>query len=88
MNRSIQKAIEDYQKIFRKGNSNRGAFFVSDFIQIVKITEDSPYCDKYGYINNAAMAAFMIGYRTAKREEAEKRKRAKLPFNGTEGNNV
>ena len=64
MNRSIEKAIEEYKKVFCVDNCKRGKFFVSDYMQIKELSNG----DYWQSVYNATMAGFMIGYRTAKRE--------------------
>ena len=74
--RNIKKAIEDYKKQFwRKENShNRGAFYYSDYRQIADLSTKGEILDISAAIDNALMAGFMIGYRTARRESRERRK--------------
>ena len=70
MNRSIEKAIEEYKKLFCGDNCKRGQFFVSDYMQIKELSKG----DYWQSVSNATMAGFMIGYRTAKRHCAEPKK--------------
>lgn len=63
MKRSIEKAIADYKKKYFNTLDNAGAFYVSDYYQIMELSQNKVDC-----IDNALMAGYMIGYRTAKRE--------------------
>lgn len=61
--RDINKAIADYKKQFFV-RSNKGQFYVSDFVQIKELSDGTTF----DIIANGMMAGFMIGYRFAKRE--------------------
>ena len=77
--RNIEKAVEQYkEKYFTKENSrNRGGFWLSDFQQIKELAErrNGGKPELFTAIDISLMAGYMIGYRTAKREDRERRKK-------------
>lgn len=70
----MQKAIEEYQA--RKDKSGDD-FKISDIIEIYKISNG----DNYKIISNSLDAAYIIGYKNAKKEE-----RNRCTENGTDAN--
>ena len=66
----MQKAIEEYQT--RKDKS-KGTFKMSDLIEIMEISKG----DSFKIMSNSLDAAYIIGYRTAKRETSQARKKSK-----------
>lgn len=72
--RDIRKYIAEYEAM---GERKRGCLYVSDIQQIYDIAEEAGKDIKeamYTAICSAMMAGYMIGYRRAKREEAQRRK--------------
>ena len=70
MKRNVKKAIENYDKTYG-GNSRRGAFYVSDFNQLFKLSTPagSTLPDLLKLTGHALKFGYMLGYRTAKREK-------------------
>ncbi len=80
MERSMQKAIEDYRALKAKKGGNFGAFYFSEAEELRKITLDSTGTNfqeiVLAAVWNGLKAGFMIGYRAGLRE-ASKRNRGK-----------
>ena len=80
MERSMQKAIEDYRALKAEKGGNFGAFYLSDAQELRKITLDSTGTNFQEIdlvaVWNGLKAGFMIGYRAGLRE-ASKRSRGK-----------
>ena len=80
MERSMQKAIEDYRALKAEKGGNFGAFYLSDAQELRKITLDSTGTNFQEIVLvavwNGLKAGFMIGYRAGLRE-ASKRSRGK-----------
>ena len=78
MERSMQKAIEDYRALKAEKGGNFGAFYLSELEELRKITFDSTGTNFQEIVLvavwNGLKAGFMIGYRAALRE-ASKRNR-------------
>ena len=72
MKRSIKKAVEDYRRI-RKGNGT-AEFYATDIQQVKELaTGDNGMISLYEAIGIALEAGYMIGYRTAKRHDRQKK---------------
>ena len=79
MKRSMKKAIEEYYKTFGSRPNGKAEFYASDIMQIKDMSAEqakesgntsiSEY--EYNLIINALMAGYMIGCRTAKREQKQ-----------------
>ena len=68
--RDLNNAIAEYQRRFLKSNGRRGAFKASDYYQIRDMARaQDGSLEFFTAIDKAFMAAFMIGYRCAKREK-------------------
>ena len=80
MERSMQKAIEDYRALKAKKGGNFGAFYKPDLDELRKITFDSTGTNFQEIVLvavwNGLKAGFMIGYRAGLRE-ASKHNRGK-----------
>ena len=80
MERSMQKAIEDYRALKAEKGGNFGAFYLSDAQELRKITLDSTGTNFQEIVLvavwNGLKAGFMIGYRAGLRG-ASKRNRGK-----------
>ena len=80
MERSMQKAIEDYRALKGEKGGNFGAFYLSELEELRKITFDSTGINfreiVLEAIWNGLKAGFMIGYRAGLRG-ASKRNRGK-----------
>ena len=76
MNRSIEKALADYQRITNGNENGKGAFFPSDIEQIFNSTIGQTLKEKsvlgnsdfYDAIHSALKTGYAIGYRTAQRD--------------------
>lgn len=69
MKNRIPKAVQDYQKRFYGADNNEGAFYDSDFLEILEISGGGTDINTlYKAISNALEAGFMIGYRKAQRD--------------------
>lgn len=71
MNRDLRKAIEKYKE--RLNNYNKGAFYVSDIMQIKQMAEEASAGRGFGTvlyeaINLALSAGYEIGHRSAERD--------------------
>ena len=66
MSRSMKNAIKNYGKLVEK-DGNKHVFFASDLTQLVEMSRD-----KYELAHNAMMAGYMIGYRSGRKDQAEK----------------
>ena len=81
MERSMQKAIENYRALKAKKGGNFGAFYLSELEELRKITFDSTGINfreiVLEAIWNGLKAGFMIGYRAGLRG-ASKRNRGEL----------
>ena len=71
MARSIRKAVADYDKATRKGRY--GAFYCSDFEEIKELATQNGGISFFEAVDIALKAGFMIGYRTAKRHDRQKK---------------
>lgn len=60
----MQKAIEDYRT---RKNKNKGCFTVTDLCEIMELSNGN----SFEIMQNSLWAAYIIGYRTAKREKRE-----------------
>ena len=70
MKRNLKKYITEYDKKYLNSKRNKGAFFVSDYYQIFSLSKDAAGgLDLWELIDNALKAGYMIGYRTAQRDE-------------------
>lgn len=80
MERSMQKAIEDYRALKAEKGGNFGAFYLSEAEELRKITLDSTGTNFQEIVLvavwNGLKAGFMIGYRAGLRG-ASKRNRGK-----------
>lgn len=80
MERSMQKAIEDYRALKAEKGGNFGAFYLSDAQELRKITLDSTGTNfqeiVLAAVWNGLKAGFMIGYRAGLRG-ASKQNRSK-----------
>ena len=72
MKRSMEKAIEEYNRTRQNATGATGAFYYSDIQQIKEIAQshnEDLYTDLLdGAILAALQAGFSVGYRTAKRQ--------------------
>ena len=78
MTRDLHKAVAEYEKKYFDRSDGKGAFYNSDYQQIVDMAKAA---DEYERIMPEAIwkaleAGFMIGYRTACRDMGDKRRRA------------
>ena len=61
----IGKAINEYH---RRKDKNKGCFTISDLCEILELSNGN----SYEIMQNSLWAAYIIGYRTAKREERKR----------------
>lgn len=66
--RSIKRSIDQYENTFGKKRNGEGAFYVSDFQQIMDMSASN-----FDIISNALRAGFMIGYRKGREHEAKRK---------------
>ena len=75
MERSMQKAIEDYRALKAEKGGNFGAFYLSELEELRKITFDSTGTNfqeiVLAAVWNGLKAGFIIGYRAALREASK-----------------
>ena len=83
-NRDLKKSIAEYRKKFCKTRTNEGAFYLTDFKQIMDLAQEQARDEGSninGYyfhlIDNALMAGFMVGYRKGVRDQRRKNKMRK-----------
>ena len=69
MNRSMKKAIEDYNRMIEKGKNKRYLLYVSDVCQLYELSDS-----KVDVIINALKAGFMIGYKVGRKDQKEGRR--------------
>lgn len=78
MERSMQKAIEDYKALTSKKGGNFGAFYKPDLDELRKITFDSTGTNfqeiVLAAVWNGLKAGFMIGYRAGLRGASKRNK--------------
>lgn len=70
MERSIAKALEEYEKIAKRRGNGTGIIYASDIYQAHEIAskkEKSGGALPYWHIITAMQAGYAIGYRAAKR---------------------
>lgn len=73
--RDLKKYIKEYETTIRKNhNSNTGAFYLQDYRQIMDMSGG----DLWYLIDNSFRAAFMVGYKFAKREMRKKERKANV----------
>ena len=60
----MQKAIEEYHT---RKNKNTGCFTVTDLCELMELSNGN----SYEIMQNSLWAAYIIGYRTAKREKSK-----------------
>lgn len=73
MKRDLQKAVAEYKTKYYRRMDNKGAFYAGDVNQILNMSKSDTTSETlYNAIENALYAGYMIGYRTAKRERANK----------------
>ena len=63
----IEKAVQDYKARYLKTSHNEGAFYASDYIDVINISGGNN-ATVWDLVNNALRAGFMIGYRKAQRD--------------------
>ena len=79
MQRDLKRACADYDSMTKKGKSNKGAFYVSDFVQIKdiiteKLGEKYSISDLlYEAMDVSLRVGFMIGYRCGQRSTRKQR---------------
>lgn len=78
MKRDLNKYIKEYREQFENSGNNKGAFYSSDFEQILDISNKdlgnvgakiSNGNLLYSLIDNALISGFMIGYKLGKRSK-------------------
>lgn len=75
--RNIENTIKRYDQQFGNRNDNKGAFFMSDFNQIMQkygFRSILPCKEIYNIVFDSLNAGFMIGYDCRKREESKARR--------------
>ena len=70
MKNRIPKAAEDYKKKYYGRHDNAGAFYYSDYDEVLEAAENvgGAADTLYNAVRIALEAGFMIGYRTAQRD--------------------
>jgi hypothetical protein len=63
--RNIKRSIDQYKNTFGKTNNTEGAFYLSDYQQILSMSNNN-----FELVSNALRAGFMIGYRKGRKHEA------------------
>lgn len=69
MNRSMEKAIEDYNRMVEKRKKTRYLLYMSDFFQLYELSDN-----KADMIVNVLKAGFMIGYKAGRKDQKEGRR--------------
>lgn len=69
MNRSMKKAIEDYNRMVEKRKKTRYLLYMSDFFQLYELSDN-----KADMIVNVLKAGFMIGYKAGRKDQKEGRR--------------
>ena len=75
--RNLQNAINAYKNQFQ--HQRTGTFYSSDYYQLAAMSKNQRgEIDPYFLVDNTMMAAFMIGYRCAKRQQQKRKGNPRL----------
>lgn len=72
MERNLRNYRNEYKKKFGSIMGNKGAFYSTDFEQVIDmVKEDYKQPNIFEVINYAMTIGFMVGYKCAKRERVK-----------------